>query len=38
MNVAKSDEFGRYKIHAIKRIKEYFGNKKFMTEDIVAWY
>ncbi|MDD6202469.1 MAG: hypothetical protein PUB13_05950 [Lachnospiraceae bacterium] len=38
MNVAQNDEFGRYKIHAINRIKEYFENKKFVTEDIVAWY
>lgn len=38
LTVAKNDEFGRYKIHAIKRIKEYFNNKNFMIEDIVAWY
>ena len=38
LSVAKSDEFGNYKIHAIKRIKEYFKNKNFILEDIVAWY
>ena len=38
MNMPESDEFGTYKIHAIKRIKEYFKNKNFQVEDIVAWY
>lgn len=38
LSIAQNDEFGSYKIHAIKRIKEYFDRRKFIFEDIVAWY
>lgn len=38
ISVPECDEFGRYRIHAIKRIKEYFQNKHFELEDIVVWY
>lgn len=38
LNMADNDEFGTYKIHAVKKMKEYFQNKNFLAEDIVAWY
>lgn len=38
VRIAENDEFGRYKIHAIKRIREFLKGDTFATEDIVAWY
>lgn len=38
LSKAENDEFGNYKVHAIKRIKEYFKNKNYLLEDIVTWY
>lgn len=38
LHVPKNDEFGRYKIHAIRKISEYFDKQVFREEDVVAWY
>lgn len=38
LHTASNDEFGTYKVHAIKRIKTYIQNKSFELEDTVAWY
>lgn len=32
------DEFGRYLMHAVKRIKDYFEEGEYRAEDMVAWY
>lgn len=35
---AKNDKFDRYLMHAIKRIREYYGSGKYKNSDMVAWY
>lgn len=36
--VADNDSFRRYLMHAVARIEKYFEEKKFLKEDVVAWY
>lgn len=38
VRVSENDEFGRYKLHALKRIREFINGDTFTEEDIVAWY
>lgn len=35
---SENDEFGRYLMHAVKRVKEYFENGEYKENDMVAWY
>lgn len=36
--ISGNDKFGRYLMHAVKRVKEYFEKGTYQKEDIVAWY
>lgn len=36
--ISENDELGRYLMHAIKRVKEYFENGEYKKSDMVAWY
>lgn len=34
---AENDEFGGYKVHAVSKIREYFNEKAYKENQIVAW-
>lgn len=38
VKVADDDSFRRYLMHAVARIEKYLKEKKFLKEDVVAWY
>lgn len=36
--ISENDSHRRYLFHAMKRIEEYFTEKRFLEKDVVAWY
>lgn len=37
-NLSSNDKFGRYIMHAVKRVIEYFEEGVYKKQDFVVWY